>query len=60
MKRDPLKEAAELAARFGRIKKLTDALAVAQADSSTQQAELERLRRELDAARRALSQVGWT
>ena len=50
-------EAAALAARFERMKKLTEGLAAAQADSSTQRAVLERLRLELEAARKALKQV---
>jgi hypothetical protein len=50
-------EAKELAARFERIKRLTEALDAAQADSSTQLGVLQRLRRELDAARAALKQI---
>jgi hypothetical protein len=50
-------EAEELAARFARIKRLTEALDAAQADSSTQIGVLERLRRELEAARAALKQI---
>jgi hypothetical protein len=50
-------EAKELAARFERIKRLTEALDAAQADSSTKLGVLDRLRRELEAARVALNQI---
>lgn len=50
-------EASELAARLDRIKKLTDALAEAQADAERQKEIVAGIRRELAAARRAVAQI---
>jgi hypothetical protein len=51
------KDAADLAVRLDRIKKLTADLSAAQADATTQRAVVERIRRELAAARKALTQI---